>query len=57
MLVLKGEPFVEVFDDYVQMGCLRVSRSFVRELHRLSENGIRQLGTYETNDPNTRRTQ
>lgn len=61
-LELHGEPMVAVYDDFIQMGCMRISKSALKELSRYVHglpdgwvaNGlVIQPGNYPTNDPNT----
>lgn len=61
-LKLHGEPTVIVFHDYIQVGCMRMTKEGIRTLYNLSaamndiaeEHGVLfQQGDYETKDPNT----
>ena len=53
-----GEPAVVVYQDYIQVGCVRISNSAVARLFSLAafpKTGVViQAGTYTTNDPNTK---
>lgn len=65
-LELHGEPTVVVFNEYIQVGCMRMTKEGIELLYRLSRDmghierdgntlGITfQQGDYETKDPNTK---
>jgi len=54
-IVLNGEPFVEVQDTFVQIGCMRIGRDVIEALHdimQVVESGtIIQDGNYKVKDP------
>lgn len=55
---IDGQPTVEVYDDFVQLGCVRISKDCIRGLDFLSrcQTGyVWQQGNYQTDDPNTRK--
>lgn len=58
-LNLQGKPDVIVFDEYLQVGCMRFSHEVVRVMHGLSMAGkpgkTYQVGDYKTKDSNTER--
>lgn len=55
-----GIPAVAAFPDYVQIGCMRITKQAIKEinmfLYAVEDTNIPevfQLGNYETKDPNT----
>lgn len=62
-LELHGQPTVAVYDDFVQLGCMRISKVALAELNRyidgipdgfVRDGLVIQSGDYSTRDPNTK---
>lgn len=54
---IDGQPMIEVNDETVQLGCVRLTLSALRMLTHLAETrkGLIQVGDYKTAYPNTRK--
>lgn len=58
--VLRGKPMVAVYDKFIQIGCMRIAKSVVREMAKQINNQpprtavLLQVGDYSTKDPNTK---
>ena len=55
---IDGEPMVEITDEVVQLGCIRMTTSALLMLAhavRMGKRGLIQRGDYKTADPNTRK--
>jgi len=55
--IIDGEPMIEVGDEEVQLGCIRMTRAALMILNNISQTceGLIQRGDYKTADPNTRK--
>lgn len=54
---IDGLPMIEVTDEVVQLGCVRITRGALYILLNMAQTmeGLLQRGDYKTADPNTRK--